>query len=592
VINRPTPFTEPTPTVLPFLAATPIADGAVSTRLILNSILPRAETPSGTDEVQSIASLGRIITSSNLDTGLDIARIAWIVDGVTENERRALRSLREVFQKDSSWGEALAGLAWFRDGITEHERRALQHVEQVHQRRSSVGVPLVDLGIILSDLPWFQDGVTEHERWALRSINDVHKEDSTLAAALIDMPWFTDGITEFERWALSNIGTFVRSDAALAKATANLPWFQDDITKHERFALRHLKDIREADPELANALAVMPFFTGSIQEHDAESLDYMLNLQDNHPDILAELLGQDWYQDGLDDQEATLVMIVGTPASSILGPEDLRGFITKNHAESRMISLPLAGPTELVFFETAPQDTNQEIVDQVEDAIRLFEEFLGVPFPLDQAALLLAAPDELGRDFNVIGINRGTHMIIDPTLARQGDNNRVINHETAHFYWGYDNSPLWFAEGGADFLSSYVRDQLYGDTFDDRLRYFPGHPGAVLLQRRHGHPAGVDRRSGHHRPHRAPAASLRGLRLPSGRKSLSKYLLGHRFRCRKRRLEYYLPIGPSGGPARYRGRDIPGVPREHRRRGYPRVPPSLCRSARGIFSRLVPISFH
>ena len=62
-------------------------------------------------------------------------------------------------------------------------------------------------------------------------------------------------------------------------------------------------------------------------------------------------------------------------------------------------------------------------------------------------------------------------MIVDPTLARQGDNNRTINHETAHYYWGYDNAARWFAEGGADFLSSYVRDRLYDDTFGDRLFY-------------------------------------------------------------------------------------------------------------------------
>ena len=147
----------------------------------------------------------------------------------------------------------------------------------------------------------------------------------------------------------------------------------------------------------------------------------MPNLQEDHPEIWEEMLAQDWYQDGLDDQEATLVMIVGTAASSILGPRDLRGFLTKNHAESRMISLPLAGPTELVFFETTPNATN-----------------------------------------------------------------RVINHETAHFFWGYDNAPLWFAEMGADFLSSYVRDRLSGDSFDYRLSY------TLASQMRYCSSAGMD----------------------------------------------------------------------------------------------------
>lgn len=96
-----------------------------------------------------------------------------------------------------------------------------------------------------------------------------------------------------------------------------------------------------------------------------------------------------------------------------------------------------------------------------------------LPFPESEVVLLLASPGELaaGLDTILLGLNRGTHMVVDPNLARQGDTNRTVVHEIAHFYWGSPEAPLWFREGAARFLSSYVRDVLYDDTLQDRVRY-------------------------------------------------------------------------------------------------------------------------
>ena len=62
-------------------------------------------------------------------------------------------------------------------------------------------------------------------------------------------------------------------------------------------------------------------------------------------------------------------------------------------------------------------------------------------------------------------------MVVQPGLARQGDTNRVLIHEVGHYYWGSSEVPLWFREGGPDFLSSYVRDKLYGDSLEERGIY-------------------------------------------------------------------------------------------------------------------------
>jgi len=215
----------------------------------------------------------------------------------------------------------------------------------------------------------------------------------------------------------------------------------------------------------------MPFFTKSITGLDVDTLAAIDNLQMNHPPILEQLLEQDWYLDGLDQLEAALVMMVGARGSAILGPDDLRPFLVKHHADSRNVTLPLSGDVQLIFIQSVQNDLNDDIVDQVEDAIRVLEEFMATPFPVSEVVLLMATPGELSGDFNVAGLNFGTHMVIDPSLARQGDNNRVLNHELAHYYWGSRQAPFWFYEGGADFLSSYIRDQIYDDSLAARAQY-------------------------------------------------------------------------------------------------------------------------
>ena len=72
--------------------------------------------------------------------------------------------------------------------------------------------------------------------------------------------------------------------------------------------------------------------------------------------------------------------------------------------------MPLAGEITLTFYQSAPDSKNGEIVDQVEDAIRVMEGLMGIPFPAKEVFLLLAAPGEINLDITIIGLNRGTHM--------------------------------------------------------------------------------------------------------------------------------------------------------------------------------------
>lgn len=415
------------------------------------------------DESRALDSLTNLI-SADPALGLAVADYPWVSDAITSDEKWALQYLREIHTQDHDLGSQILALPWVVDEITEFEKRGLQYIKRIHHDDLS-------LGQAVASLPWVQDDITEHERWALKSLSDILGRDPLLGVRIAGLPWIVDEINEAERRGLQYIDQMHSEDRPFGQAVASLIWFQDDITDRERRALRYLKDLHAEDPDLANQLATMPFFTQAITKLDVDSLAAIDNLRENFPEILAQLSEQEWYLDGLDQLEAALVMMVGARGGAVLDPDDLRGFLVKHHADSRSVALPLSGEVELIFIQSARNKLNDDIVDQVEDAIRVLEEFMATPFPVSEVVLLMATPGELSGDFNVAGLNFGTHMVLDPSLARQGDNNRVLNHETAHYYWNYENAPLWYEEGSSEFLSSYIRDQLYDDSLADRSRF-------------------------------------------------------------------------------------------------------------------------
>lgn len=348
--------------------------------------------------------------------------------------------------------------------MSQHEQTAFDAISSLMSKDPSLGRAVLDY-------PWVAQDITEHESKALEYLDFIHTFDSPLASSVAGLPWILDSISLDERNVLQNLFVMSARDLSLAKKVAEYPWFADGITEPEWSSLAFIVDFLDLAPDLANQLATMPFFNQSITGLDVDTLASINNLRVNHPKILEQLLEQDWYLDGLDQLEAALVMMVGARESAVLGPDDLRGFLVKHHADSRTVALPLSRQVELIFIQSAQNKLNDDIVDQVADAIRVLEEFMATPFPVSEVVLLMATPGELSGDFNVAGINFGTHIVVDPSLARQGDNNRVLNHEVAHYYWSSQEAPLWFYEGGADFLSSYIRDQLYDDPLTGRAQY-------------------------------------------------------------------------------------------------------------------------
>ena len=304
----------------------------------------------------------------------------------------------------------------------------------------------------------------------MQYLRDITNQDVSLGLKVGNFPWLKDGISDDERWGLRYLKDITAEIPASGEKLASLSWVGEAISEKEHGALRYLSNLHSEDSSLGAQVVAMPFLGNDLQDHDETALYSLGFLQAKYPSELELVVSQDWYSDGVSDDEASFITTLGR-ADQYFTPPDLRDFVIAHHVESRKVTLPLSGEIDLTFIQATADDGNSDIVAQVEEAMQEIEEFIGVPFPTSDAILLFASGNGPVFQSDWWGLHRGTHMVVQPGLARQGDTNRVLIHEVAHYYWGASEAPLWFREGGPDFLSSYVRDKLYDDSLSDRGIY-------------------------------------------------------------------------------------------------------------------------
>jgi hypothetical protein len=395
-----------------------------------------------------------------------IAGFSWFVDNLSADEVTVLADLKALATQDLSLLQNLTRNPWVVNGPSGDGRAALSSIRLLAHRDTAIAK-------YVASYSWTGDDITTREAYSLNFITDLQKLDAALGTTVSGFPWVVDDITQRERYALRDIAAIAGKDVAVAKVVAGLPWLTFDISQEEGEALTRFKELLIQDATVAKLVAGMPFLTTSFEVSDKEALLSMLHLSKNHPAVLTLITQQAWFLDGLENQEAMFISVVGTPQGRFFGPDDFNTLIAQNYGESRTVNMPLSGDIKITSFQSSNDPRNSELLGQMEDAIRALESFMGVPFPRKEVTLLIAAPLELNKalDFELTGLNRGNHILVNKELGRQGDTNRAITHELAHYYWGNQEAPLWFQEGGASFLTSYVRNTLFGDSLKDRSIY-------------------------------------------------------------------------------------------------------------------------
>ena len=439
---RPTAAPDPTPSATPEPTPTPFVPTPTppSPTKVPAPALPTVPPPTPTAD-----------SSQRLQSSLP-----WFKEGDrTEAQESALSALSQLISLDQDLGITVAGLPWIVDGIAEGEPEPLERLVSLARKDTS-------LAAAVAGLPWFLDGIVEVEQKALQNIAVLAFWDASLAKAAADLAWVADGI-EGQEWAsLGDLAVIAEENIPLANTIAAFPSHAGGFDQNTRFAVYYLRVLSEADAGLADGLAAGSFLANSIEEHDVSALTTLRDLL-GYPDDLALLVEQSWFTDGITDDEAVLVTVLSDQAR--IAPEEFRSLLAGHYLDSSSAILPLAGEIRLHILRLGPPSPTDTALQrarhmtQLEDAVLLTEQFMDIPFPQSDVILLFAEPG-----VGTAGTYRGTHMIISPPQEILGDFRRVIAHEVGHYYWGSSVSPVWFNEGGSDFLASYVVQQVYGDS--------------------------------------------------------------------------------------------------------------------------------
>jgi hypothetical protein len=415
-----------------------------------------------------------LLAEQDLILAMQLAGMPWIKDGLNTDELAVLGDLKSLATQDLFLLQNLTRSNWVIKSPSGDGRQALRSINNLSLRDKS-------LARYITSYAWAGEDISTHESYAINSIDEIHTLDAALGVTVAGFPWVVDEISKRERAALSDLAGIAAKDTAVAKVVAGLPWLTFNISQDEGEALTRLRELLSQNASVAKQVAGMPFLSTSFESQDKDALLSLLHLAVNLPTVLTLIAQQPCFLDGLDDQEAKFVIVVGTPKGRFFGPESFTKLIVKHQVESRIATMPLSGEVRLTYIQSSLDPGTGELVAQVEDAMRTMESFMGVPFPRQEVILLLAAPLELNKplDFELTGINRGTHILVNSELGRQGDTNRIITHELAGYYWGPQEAPRWFQEGGASFLASYVRNTLYGESLEDRSIYTLSRAGSV-----------------------------------------------------------------------------------------------------------------
>ena len=346
---------------------------------------------------------------------------------------------------DSAVGERFLDLAWVKDGVSGPERAAVEFFSRIRSSDPTMAQTVLDFG-------WFADGMDleNNETNTLGSLAALAESQPTLVTRLLNFSWLSDGITEDETQAVRYIGNLAKESHSLAERLMSFPWIADGITEKEGAAIVHVKLIAGIDPEIADSVVNLPGEVGSLGEDALWSL-YDILRSGRPTRLLGEqwfpILDEPWFQDGLTDEEAALIIVLRSAVNSEQLFQDLfRGA----HLRSETVSLPLAGEVNLFAVSRSPFPRDSDILEGLGFGVEALEGFMGIPWPKTDVIVLQELESDFGQPNPSNGWNADTHIVVRDTSKA------LLYHELAHFLFGYNEVTRWLSEGAAEFLSYYT----------------------------------------------------------------------------------------------------------------------------------------
>ena len=408
-------------------------------------------------EGQMIMALANLAERGSLGLARTVATYPWIADEVQLREAGIVFRLGDIASVDLELANALATYAWIEDGIGEIENQAVQSLSKVATYDS-------ELANAIGAYPWFEDGIERTEVHTLAGwagLAQIGRYDHQLADSVAAYPWMADGIDNpQEASAVQDLARITGIDSELARVVAAYPWVMDGIdNQHESGAVGGLSYIALRHLESAYTVAAFPWVIDGISRREQEAVDGLAVLV-LFPSELAHLWEQPWFTDGLLDEEAAFISLLpvvleGTDASYY------SELLATHYTRASSILLPLTGVIDVTLFGRVPLHGYDDVLIQIEEAVRFYDTSIAA-FPCDTIDVLLLDGDHYKLDIS--GFYFGCKIMAYTGTDGASDISMVLYHELAHSY--FDEGPVWFFEGAAEFLASLVLDKT-----EDRKRW-------------------------------------------------------------------------------------------------------------------------
>ena len=316
-------------------------------------------------------------------------------------------------------------------------------------------------------LRWVVDGVVGYsERQASEALIAAALWYPAVFDTLMGMRWVQGDITVHEAYTIYRTRWIAKYAPDLAGSVLEKPWTQDGITRDEAEVIYRLYGLIPAEDtprHQAVEILSMPFLD-TVESADALAITSMRNFWRQDTAGFLELMDTPVFSDGISDDEAKIVLLL--ESTNRYKPESIPVLLdgTSVFMEERTINLPYSGQVTLSIVRFREQATPSASMERFEHAIRIIDDFMGVPFPTNH--LVWFFDDHSSSP----GHHTGLHITSNPELDDIGYGGpRYAAHESGHYHWTPHKTHWignaiqnWMAEGAADFLAMISENARVG----------------------------------------------------------------------------------------------------------------------------------
>ena len=121
-------------------------------------------------------------------SAFEIDNLSWVVDGVTDDEQRAMDHIRAFAAIDTSMSERVAGSLWLSDGVTEDDLQMLADLRSLADSNAETAA-------LVTTIP---DQTGRLTRYVLTRVQEIRHRDPARWNHLLSRTWIQDGLTEEE----------------------------------------------------------------------------------------------------------------------------------------------------------------------------------------------------------------------------------------------------------------------------------------------------------------------------------------------------------------------------------------------------------